>query len=319
MMLNGDALLSFLALAGHGSWSTFVRAVEDVTGTDFHAYFVARALCARGLLEFDWFGNRSWSIPPLTVVRLRSGRHLCIGILDEETASRLRQRGFVIDSSSEIVTRNIAYTRSEIWDAECRGAAALDELGEDIRFERQSLDAGASLLGALPQLGSIIAARPVVTLEEAVGEGETRLLNSETLTFNGEPSDAPDLNFEILRVKTSFGVARYYYVDSRGARRIELELALTFVAGRVGRHFLYYTDNVLAVDSAVPLPILVERSLHFSGARLTDTQTLRLGGRSYRCFTDVPMPMARVVAMKLLTGLQALPVSQVPVRTGDHH
>jgi hypothetical protein len=315
-MLNGDALLSFLALTGHGSWSTFERAVEDVTGNSFYAYSAARALCARGLLEFDWFGNRSWSVPPLTVVRLRPGRLLCVGVIDDGLSTSIQRNGFAIEPSPEQVTKEISYTRSEIFDLQRRGIGALDNLGPGFQLERQSLDAGPSLLGALPQLGSIIAARPLMTLDQAIGDGEVRFLDPHTFTFKDAVASQSelDLNFEVLRVKQQFAGPRYYYVDSSGARRVELELALTYLASRTRKGFLHYSNNVLAVDLAVHLPVLIERALYFSGARFAGSG--HAFGRAYARFSEVPLLIARIVAMKLLTSLQDMPTPPVPI-SGD--
>ncbi len=316
-MLNGDALLSFLAGTGAGSWHTFKRAVEDITGLNLHEYFAARALAARGLVEFDWLGNRSWSVPPLTIIRVVPGRLLGVGLIDDSRSVLLGRNGFVIAANAAIVTRNISYTRSEILAGEGADIASLEQMPEYFRIERSSLDAGWALLSALPQLGSIIYSRPLIGLTDAIGDGDVHFLDPIALTFDPAADRADsELNFQVLRVRRQFSAAEYYYVDYRGARRIELELALAYAAGRTGLRFLRYGAGRLAVDARVPIPILAERVLHFCGARFLGVHREAFGDRSYACYDGVSARIARIIAMKLLSALDELPALKPIAKSG---
>lgn len=306
-MANGDALLSFLGTTGTGSWQTFVRAIEDVTGLTLQTYFAARALCARGLVEFDWLGDRSWSVPPLSIIRLEPGRLLGIGLVDDNLSGLLRRNGFIVETRAAIVTNHISYMRSEILDPESHGIEKLECISEHLRFEWASLDAGSILLSALPQIGSTIDSRPLVNLNDAIADGEIRFLDPGSLSFNASLEEIEsELNFEVIRVRRQYSAPEYYYVDHRGARRIELELAFAYLAGRAGLRFFHYDSGVLAIDARVPLPILMERVLHFSGARFVGFRKTT-SGKGYQCFDSVPASVARVLAMKLLTSVEALP------------
>jgi hypothetical protein len=316
-MLNGDALLSFFAVSGNGSWRTFERAVEDVTGLNLQSYFTARAFSARGLVEFDWLGDRSWSVPPLTIVRLQPGRLLSVGLINDDLSGLLRRNGYVLNAGPDMITKSISYTRSEILDADGTRVEALEQLSECFHVERSSFDAGFTLLSALPQIGSMIDSRPPITLDAAIRDGELRFLDPDSLTFKATADEIEsELIFEILRVKRLFAAPEYYYVDQNGARRIELELAFTYAAGRAGSRFLHYAAGALAIEARVPLPILIERALHLSGARFAGLRRAT-DGKRYLCFEDVAPHIARTIAIKLLTAVEDLPQFEPLAISGD--
>jgi hypothetical protein len=304
-MLNGDALLSFLASIGRGSWQTFERAAEDVTST-VSAYQCARALCSHGLVEFDWLGDRSWTVSPLSVIRVARNRFFAIGLLDESLSKSLREAGFAIKFQLIRTRSPIAYTLSEILDADCLGIQRIEQVG-DFYIEPTTVDAGLALLSALPQLGAAIDSRPIVPLEEAIRGDEVRFLSDDLKFIELSHNAGSRLNFEMIRVKRQFAAPDYYYVDRQGARRIELELALSYAAARLGLKFLHHSHDVAALSARVPVPILVERAMHFSGAHFIGIKHSRDNGEAYACFTGVSTFLLRSIATKLLTSLSPLP------------
>ena len=304
-MRAADAILSFLSNSGSGSWNTFRRVIEDATGLEFHSYYAARAFASHALIEFDWLGSLGWSVPPLSVVQISPSSFLVIGVIGDEARAAFESKGLEFESTEARLTDRLYYLRSKILDPRRRGANALDGLGHHVHFEPSKLWTGQVLFGALPQIGSIIDARPASTLQEAVGAGETRFLDSSTLTFAESRTHLdPLFDFEIVRVRSEFAPpAHYYYVDRRGARRIELELALTYTAARRGIAFMRYTDGILAVLRAVPLPILFARALNLSGAFYRGAKIDVHDGLLYDYYEGVSLRDARTLSMKLLTTL----------------
>jgi hypothetical protein len=311
-VLNGDAVLSFLGIAGHGGWSTFERAIQDVTGSELPGYYAARAFSSQALVEFDWLGDRAWSVPPLSIVRIDRCRFLSVVIMNDEIESELRANGVLIETTTATLTNTLKYSRHELIGPDDGNLEPFERLGPRLRLEPTALNAGANLLAALPQIGSIIDSRPVVSLQAAVRDGEAHFLDNDALTF-AHSSARPNtsLPFEMIRVRHPFCPPEYYYVDSRGARRIELELALAYAAGRSGITFIYHAGNTLAIWNSVPLPVLVSRALHLGGAQFTGVRRAASDGRSYAWFTGVSTPIARTVAMKLLTTVKTLPAGDL--------
>jgi hypothetical protein len=179
-------------------------------------------------------------------------------------------------------------------------------------LEPTALDAGSKLLEALPQIGSTIDSRPVIPLPAAIRDGEARFLDTDALTFANSSSRADKaLSFEMIRVRHEFRPPEYYYVNRSGARRIEIELALAYSAGRSGITFLRHATDTLAIRTSVPLPILFARALHLSGAYFAGIRRAASDDKYYACFTGVPSAMARTIAMKLLTRVEPLAVGDL--------
>jgi hypothetical protein len=306
-MRNGDAVLSFLGTTGHGSWSTFERAIEDVVGVAFHAYFAARAFSSHALIEFDWLGNREWSVPPPSVVRIGEGRFLLIGVIDEEALANLHAIGVSVELQADRLTDKLQYTRKDLRAPDEWFTQALEDGLTQLHFVSTSLDAGAKLLDALPQIGSIITSRPVIPLETAVGDGETRLLDADSLTFADPATRTYEaLGFDMMRVRKAFRPPEYYYVTSQGARRIELELSLAYAAARSSVTFVRHAGDTLAILNSVPLPVLFARALHLNGATSLGLRRSLSDENVYAYYKNVPLKVARVIAVKLLTNVGAL-------------
>ena len=306
-MLNGDALLSFLSQEGHGSWSTFERAIEDVTGRQFQAYASARACSSHALVEFDWIGKRSWSIPPLTLVQVDAERYIAVGVLDESMETNLLQLGITIKQSVNILTERLSYTRRELVDAGRRGLVAFEKLGDQLRFEPSTIFASRALLAALPQIGSIIDSRRPISLNAAIGSDAVTFLDVSRLSFSSV-STMPDYQrpFEMIRGKRLYRQPEYYYVDVHGARPVELEIALTYAAARSGVTFIRNSEDMLAIRNSVPLPILFARALHLSGARYFGARIAKSDGLKYDVFSGIAESTARTLAMKLLTRISLI-------------
>lgn len=307
-MLNGDALLSFLAGAGTGSWATFCRAAEE-TSRSKDTYFLGRALCARGLLEFDWLGSRRWTIPRTSIIRIARDKYLAIGLLDAAIVSSLRDRGLELAAASVLINSRVHYTRWLIHTQP--GKQILPYLDGDTRvvLEPSNIDAGIKLLGALPQIRSTIASRPPIPLSDVVAaDQDVRYLDPETMRFVDLDS-VPDreAEFQMIRVAGGYGFPRHYYVDASGARQTDLETAMLYATVRSGRRFLYHAADTLAISRAVPLPIIFERALHFLGAcESREEVAVSSSSIPMRCYRPISHEIARIMAVRLLTTLEPL-------------
>jgi hypothetical protein len=221
----------------------------------------------------------------------------------------LERNGLRVESAPALVEPSLHYTRSILIDTELRGVPALLSLQNDERFafELTSIDAGSILLGALPQVGSMIDSRNRISLEEAVADAETLYLDSATLQFvTLEQLTDNNQLFQVVKTSRQFQPPQYFYVDEHGARRIEIECGIVYMAARSRKDFVFHANEVLFVLRGVPLPILLERAVHFMGASYRGILASEHG--PVRCFSPVPLEIARVIARKLLTSVNAIDV-----------
>jgi hypothetical protein len=299
-MTSGDALLSYLNWRRIGVWSTFRDAVVRLEGSTSNAYLLARALCARGLVEFDWQGDRSWSAPRTTIIRLPRGpgdlsRALVVGLLDGSQRKWLLDHGLDVETTECPLVRAMTYSRCVVHgslDAVLERLAPDEEPPFYIDFIERSDAIAERIVEAHPTIDQALRASPVVDPREILNAERIESYDPAAMSF-AEIADVDlSLDYDCLMAQWRYDRRRYFSVRFGTIRSVDREMAIcASVRSRQPRFFEVKGDTA-SVRTGMSLPVLLERALFFAGARLA------VEGR-VRQYSGVPNALLRQISYRL--------------------
>jgi hypothetical protein len=220
---------------------------------------------------------------------------MMVGLLDDEQAAWLGERGLMAETTPCHLIDDISYSRSQV-----KGNldAVLESLTDDatppfyVDFLEREDSIAERIIEAHPTIDQVLRMSPSVDPREVLNAETIQAYDPELGQF--VEIDDLDLKYDhdCLMTQWRYDRRRYYSVRTGSLRLVDRDMAICASLRNIGRRFFEIRGDDAFVPSNLALPMLLERSLLLAGASVAFVADRRR-------YEGVPNPLLRQISYRL--------------------